>query len=233
MSEKTKNGCLGYSRLHEPLAWRLLTVLYRRHHRQMGGIIEMHPGGGLYNVRALFDASGDPAVMINLGASLHARSFGVKGEELWPRLAADNFDGLLDEGSGSLGLSETLANQSPWTYRFISSFLQATAFHRPVWTCVMDQDDSSGDGGGGPRRFVDWFPEARQAFDEWAGPRLYRTPGYFFWALLRDSEPTLLVDTTGRLWSCEGQIALPPDVAKVSGYRTWEMTTRAAGRWLE
>ncbi|HKO91718.1 MAG TPA: hypothetical protein VJU61_11220 [Polyangiaceae bacterium] len=159
MSEKTKNGYPGYSRLHEPLAWRFLTVLYRRHHRQMGGISEMHPGGGLYNVRALFDASGDPAVMINLGASLHAGAFRVKGEELWPRLAADNLDGLLDEVSGSLGLSEDPGEPvAVWTYRFISSFLQATAFHRPVWTCVMDQDDSSGDGGRGPRRFVDRFP---------------------------------------------------------------------------
>jgi hypothetical protein len=52
-------------------------------------------------------------------------------------------------------------------------------------------------------------------------------------ALVREGEPKLLVDTTGRLWSDKGQIALLPELAKASGGRTWEMTVRAAGAWLE
>jgi hypothetical protein len=80
---------------------------------------------------------------------------------------------------------------------------------------------------------VDRFPGARQAFEDWKGPRLFGTPGYFFWSLVRDGSPVLLVDTTGRLWSQDGLIAFLPEVAKASCYRTWEMTTRAAGKWLE
>ncbi len=173
-----------YGRIVEPLAWRFLTVLYRRHHRNMGGISEMHPGMGLYDVRALFALDGKPAVMINLGASMETRSsqtLRVEGPDLWPRLARMGFDGLLDEVSASLGLPEDTGEPTAvWTYRFISSFLQAAAFHRPIWTCEMEQHDSSGMGFGGPRGFVDRFPGARQAFDEWDGPRLYGTPGYFF-----------------------------------------------------
>jgi hypothetical protein len=226
-----------YGRIFEPLAWRFLTVLYRRHHRHLGGISEMHPGMGMYDVRALFLPNGEPVVMINLGASLATKSsrpMSVKGQDLWPRLAAEGFDGLLDEVSGALGLPEDAGEPTAvWTYRFLGSFLQAAAFHRPRWRCVMEQHDSSGMAGGGPCGFVDLFPGARAAFEEWVGPRLYGTPGYFFWCLMRDDEATLLVDTTGRLWSREGQIALLPDVAKASAYRTWEMTTRAAGKWLE
>lgn len=96
----------------------------------------------------------------------------------------------------------------------------------------MERNDTSGDDAD-PCGFVDSFPGARKAFDEWDGPRPSRTQGHFFWCLTRDGEPTLLVDTTGRLWSQEGQIALLPEVAKARGYRTWEMTTRAAGKWLE
>ncbi len=43
----------------------------------------------------------------------------------------------------------------------------------------------------------------------------------------------LLVDTTGRVWTHAGQVALLPDMAKSCGYRTWEMTVRVAGAWLE
>jgi len=224
-----------YSRIFEPLAWRFLTVLYRKHHRQLGGISELHPGGGQYDVRALFTLSGEPAVMINLGASLQtcsSRPLRVESPDLWPRLAATGFDGLLEEVSASLGLPEDTGEPTAvWTYRFISSFLQAAALYRPRWTCEMEQHDSSDSGGS--RGFIDHFPGARQAFDAWKGPRLYGTPGYFFWSLVREGSPTLLVDTTGRLWSREGQITVLPEVAKDCGYRTWEMTIRAAGKWLE
>ncbi len=100
-------GAGPYSQLFEPLAWRFLTVLYRRHHRHLVGITEMHPGGGQYDVRALTTPDGEPVVLINLGASLSVKAVGgqglhLNGPEVWARLASRQFGGLLDAVSSVL-----------------------------------------------------------------------------------------------------------------------------------
>ena len=224
------------NRLSIAVAWRFLTVVFRRHSSKLTCIAELHPGGGQYDVRALLDKRGASVLLLNLRGSLQVGSLKF-GRDEWPRrLGEEGFGGMLEQVDEALNWHPEApsANETAqlWSYRFISAFLQATALHRPRWTALMEIADTSGMGGG-DREYRRHFPGAAEAFGSWAGPKLYDSPGYFFWCLLKDEEPTLLVDTSGRLWSRKGEQESLLAHVRASGGRTWEMMTRAAGRWLE
>ncbi|MCC6630402.1 MAG: hypothetical protein IT340_23740 [Chloroflexi bacterium] len=226
--------------LIEIASWRVATELVRRRPADLQ-IVETHPGGGQYDGLSIM--TGDPAHpthLIDLNRVGSAHVFGdspARYPDFWEECCAtDDLRPLVDRlaTAAGLGAGQSVPPSTPRSvsYRCIAALLAQAAFGRVQWTCRSGAVDSAG--------FVvepvqrAWFARfdgaaARLVIHDHAD--LVRQPAYRFWFLLRDNEPVLCLETTGRAWDRHGH-EHRLDALYRQGRRLWPVIVAVAGDLL-
>jgi len=197
--------------LAEPLSWRFVTELWRRHPCRFQ-LIETHPCSGQYDCLSLFNLDGETqhALNVSRAGSVHVHVENKSGS--WPDWAEQMLTDpkhLLEEVESAMGLNAPgkLPRSTPATlaFRFISDFLTHCVGRLEKWECRNGFWDTSGYGGG---RRTEWFeqfagiesgPPARLpeacCFDSASG----------YWFLCKNGTPLLCVDAAGQAYNTKGE----------------------------
>lgn len=221
-------------------SWWIASELARRHPELI--VHEMHPGGGLYDVLALFNPrraefTSQTRVMLNRAGSIqvHHPSDSGKGNVRigsWSDVIssgnAHQFIKLIEREAG-LGLPSSTPPSTPraLAYRLIAAALTATVNDRHSWDArnlVVDSSDGWGDDEADPFGYLRGFPQARRDLDIDAVAHPERPAESRSWALLRDGEPVAIITVDGRAYLLDRTVELLP---------TYEASKRSMLRLLE
>jgi hypothetical protein len=201
-------------------AWHLAAGLVRQHPARLR-IIELHPGGGMYDCLTVmeqgrpFDESG--SLQLNRGGSAHVWRY-FDGERKHAGGPKESFpiwgDSLANEPREvihalsermRLAVPEHLPSSTPAsvTYRALAEFAGLGCFHREAWTVTNGFFDTSGYGGGVDQEAFERFPGAllamRTSPDDPLGSSAYQ-----YWFLRRGSELIACAHDSGRAWRIDG-----------------------------
>lgn len=203
--------------LLEAVSWRVAAELIRRHPSRLRAI-ETHPGGGQYDCLTVVDRRGWELGHIDLnriGTAHIRRRFDRPDADgyhryhgFWGAYLASHPHKVLGALERHAGLPDVpkLPSSTPTSL----SFRVAAACVAPVALGVRRWEWRNG--------FLDtsgWTSEPREAlfaaFPDADARRVVRLredplpPECRFWFLLRDEEPILALETTGRLWRHTGE----------------------------
>lgn len=162
---------------------------------------EMHPGGGQYDVLAVWDH--DPLVLINRQGSIHARLQGSGDTTSW--MPRDDWLGACTTPGGVRRLARDVLEacgypppaKCPRTkpqvlgYRVLAALVTTQLFERPRWDVRSQYVDSSGAWGSGPL--------GRLPFAELEG-----VPQDELWVVRRGDEARAWL-WSAWMWGCDGQ----------------------------
>lgn len=224
--------------LAEVLSWRIAVELWRRFPDRFM-LLELHPGGGMYDCLTLWERTQNRSVLeINRQGSVH----------LWPtsgdhqswqdwdlRFLAVPPLKFIDELTVALRLPIPKAlppsTAATVAYRFIAEFLTHTVGRLELWECRSGFFDTSGYGGGKRRDFFEKFPALASHPLPQRHPALQFDFAYYYWFLLRDQEPQLCLNTDGMVFTTSGAVhdLLPLYKQK---RRIWPLINKAAGSLL-
>ncbi len=198
--------------LEEVLSWRVMAEMCRRFPSRFH-LIEAHPGGGLYDCLALLTKKPSPkfAISITRGGSLHIHkeAFGLDGgmvsySDWLDRMLREPPQTLLDSIADEtrMKIPAKLPPSQPATliYRYIAEFLTHSIGTLDYWECRNGFEDSSGSVGGIRQEFFDMFPDLQNEDNLRCGPMMYDSYAYNYWFLLKNQEPMLCMDTSGRMY---------------------------------
>jgi hypothetical protein len=90
------------------------------------------------------------------------------------------------------------------TYRYISDFLTHSVGRLENWECRNGFEDSSGYGGGVRCQLFEHFSVFADENTISHGSPIFWEYAYNFWFLLKDENPVLCLDTSGRLFRRDG-----------------------------
>jgi hypothetical protein len=188
--------------LAEILSWRIMTEIWRRVPDRYG-VIEMHPGGGMYDCLTLWNTtkSSSSPLSINRGGSLNVDSLG--STKSWPdwinRMLEDPKD-FVTEVARKAGLPEPIklpkSAASTVTFRFITDFLTHSIGRLEHWECRNGFCDSSGYGGGVRSHWFEKFPGIQPGLKRGEEASLWRwaiqntNTGFFARTKLRNAVST-------------------------------------------
>lgn len=192
-------------------SWWIASELARRHPQHV--VYEMHPGGGTYDVLALFTlphAPVDRAIMINRAGTLQVHNVPGVGDRIvgtWSDvLGTQNAHRVVKqiEAAAQLSLSGTAPKSTKRTlaYRFIACVLNAALNDRHDWDARNESFDSSGlyPGSRNLNNFLKDFPDVRGDLATTPRIGLLSEPESHFWGILRDSEPVAVVSIEGKVY---------------------------------
>jgi len=205
-------------------SWWIASELVRRHPELV--IHEMHPGGGHYDVLAIFAppyADARAIVMLNRAGTLqvHVRDESGGTPDLrvvgtWADvLSASNPHGFAKviESAAGLPIVPKAPPSTPRTlaYRFIATLLTMTVNDRNTWDARNEFIDSSGDGWPGEaelRGHLDSFPDTRRDFSSITALGLWHEPESHFWAVMKDQIPVAIVSLEGHVYRSDRRYSL-------------------------
>jgi hypothetical protein len=198
-------------------SWRLAAELYRRYPDRFR-ILEMHPGGGMYDCLALVNAEGQVTLSINRAGSLVIANGGDEirpWDGAWPQalLMSDDPKDCVDALCEALGW--TIPNPAPAStrasvvFRFMAEFLSHTCLARHRWTWRNGYRDTSGPGRSGTAgQWFNDFPGAGESARRHDANDILKTPEYRFWFLMRPQRsepPAVCLETTGIAFLKDGR----------------------------
>lgn len=221
-------------------SWRVAAEVIRRYPGRLQ-LIETHPGGGQYDCLTIVDRA-DPhrgRIDLNRAGSVHISHFGGDGgtsdPEFWERLIGeDDPKRVVDDLCTDAGLAPTgplpELSADAVVYRYIAAFLTHGAFGRTRWECRNGYADSAGDGGSGTMTgWFEAFPGCRPHLDRHVDDDLDGISAYRFWFVLRNGDPQLGLETTGRIWDRRGSSHHLPGLYRG---RIWPVVCQTAGHLL-
>jgi hypothetical protein len=163
----------------------------------------MHPGGGSYDVLALWSPGAKPIIQLNRNGTLHAGP-ADKTVATWADAVAANgphdLVKRLEQASG-----HEMRRQAPpstprtLSYRFISGVLTGLVNSRYEWDARNEFLDSSGDEAE-LRGYLRAFPAAVETRKSVPRLGIFHEPESHFWALLANEHPIALVSLEGVLF---------------------------------
>ena len=198
--------------LKEILSWRLMSELWRRFPRQFD-LIEVHPGGGLYDCLMLRTKGQNPRCTINVNrvgsVHIHMLDGDSTVESDWEeRMLQSSPESFLDyiANKARLVIPKKLPASTPatLTYRYISDFLTHSVGRLERWQCRNGFEDTSGYGGGVRRNFFDRFTQLQEEDFRTHGAPIFGEYAYNFWFLLRNEIPVLCLNTSGMVFCLDG-----------------------------
>ena len=205
-------------------------------------ILELHPGGGAYDILTVVHPHAGQLLHFNRAGSIHisATVDGVQPNSVynttWDRVLSESDPKAVVEslcGAARLPCKGTLPESTPpaLVYRIISAFLAHATCGRILWECRNGFFDTSGEGGGPREEWFKQFPPAQKhrkvrLEDDFLGEAAYR-----FWFLLRDQKPVFCMETTGQGWDLKGSEF---DLAKLyaSKRKLWPIIAATLGDQL-
>lgn len=221
-------------------SWWIAAELVRRHPELL--VHEMRPGGGQYDVLAIFALPHDASsarVMLNRAGTMqihtHDGHNGVPDISLigtWAdALSARNPHSVIKQIEDVAQLN-TLAKAPPSTpralaYRFIATLLTTTVNDRHSWDARNEFIDSSSDwwpGDPETNGFIDRFPEVHRDFSSTPELGLWHEPESHFWAVLCDQIPVAIVSIEGRVYRADRRHNLADEYA-ANGRRMLPLVT--------
>lgn len=195
-------------------SWWLASELVRRHPQLL--VHEMHPGGGMYDVLALYTPpydAGATQIMLNRAGTIQVHH--ISGDPhndvllgTWADLlAADDPHWMVKniEDAARLRLAKKAPASTPraLSFRFISAALSATINDRHVWDARNEFIDSSSSypGSAEVNGYLDAFPAVRDDLRTTPSiPGEWHEPESHYWAILRDQKPVAIVSIEGRVY---------------------------------
>lgn len=198
--------------LREALSWRLITEMWRRFPDRYA-LIEMHPGGGLYDCLSLIESNGrfHSVLDVNRNGSIHVhRGINPRSWSRWLDRMLTDPRSFLDDIGAAIGVTapEPVPSSTPATitFRFICEFLTHAVGRLECWECRNGVCDTSGFGAGRRDEWFNGFPaiEAAPLPARLAGGRL--EIDYAYWFILKNEEPIISLDTDGRLYKRSGDV---------------------------
>lgn len=228
-------------------SWWIAAELVRRHPELL--VHEMHPGGGQYDVLAVFAPPHDAAgarVMLNRAGGMQVHTH--DGHNGVPDISligtwADAFSARSPhavikqiEDVAQLNALTKAPSSTPraLAYRFIATLLTMAVNDRHHWDARNEFIDSSGDWWPGDPEingFTDAFPEAQRDFAFTPEIGVWHEPESHFWAVLRDQIPVAVVSIEGRVYRQDRHFDLVDEYAN-HGRRMLSVVTSALGDLL-
>lgn len=226
-------------------SWRIVSELCRRFPGRFR-IVQTHPGGGLYDCLALFEEGFNtscetlkPIADFNRNGRFHVhnRLDGQPHEEpldLWPLMVeANDMKSVLDQVTRMVGLQipSTLpfSTSNTLVYRFIAGILTTAIFGKDKWNCKNGYFDSSDGGCGVQDGAFQLFPKANKHLKERMVDDFLGEPAYRFWFITRNEKPVLCLETTGNLWTLDGNQHQLMNVYKEKQRKLWLVIGLFAG----
>jgi hypothetical protein len=218
-SPKTEATAAPETRAVMALSWQIAADLVQRHPEFV--VHEMHPGGGQYDVLAVFSIpleNSPMTVMLNRAGTIQVHSNKATRAESNAVVLGTWTDAALPGGAQRITrkiedtttFTTTRANVATPThalaYRFIADALAVAAHDQHDWDARNEFIDSSGDwylGDPELNGYVDAFPRVRHDFSETPRIGLWHEPESHFWAILRDEMPVAIVSLEGRVYRAD------------------------------
>lgn len=228
-------------------SWWIAAELTRRHPELL--VHEMHPGGGQYDVLAVFAPPYDAAgarVMLNRAGTMQVHAHdghnGVPDIALigtWAdALSARSPHAVIKqiEDVAQLNALTKAPSSTPraLAYRFIATLLTTAVNDRHHWDARNEFIDSSRDWWPGDPEingFMDAFPEVQHDFASTPEIGIWHEPESHFWAILRDQIPVAVVSIEGRLYRQDRHFDLVDEYAN-HGRRMLSVVAGALGDLL-
>jgi hypothetical protein len=210
-------------------SWWVASELVRRHPELV--VHEMHPGGGQYDVLAVFAPPHDKArtiLMLNRAGTMQVHQndglngvpdmmmIGTWSDALSARSPHAVIKQIEDVAHLDVVVKAPSSTPRALAYRFIATLLTMTVNDRHSWDARNEFIDSSGDWWPGDAElhgFVEGFPEARRDFSSTPELGLWHEPESHFWAVLRDQVPVAIVSIEGRVYRAEHHYDLVDEYA--------------------
>jgi len=226
----------------EILSWRLATEIVRHAPKELR-ILELHPGGWMYDVLAVVHLRAGQLLHLNRNGSIHAFKT-LDGLDLheseesitWDRVVAVENPKRIVEDLGKrirLPMLGKLPCTTPpvLVYRMISAFLAHAAGGRIQWRCCGGSFDTSGYGGGPQEEWFNKFPAASERCRIPMVGDFLDEPSYRFWFLLRNEEPVFCMEATGVGWDLKDRAF---DLVKLykATRRIWPVLAQVLGDQL-
>jgi hypothetical protein len=201
----------------EIISWNFVAELHRRHPKRFT-VIEMHPGGGMYDTIGFVQGK---RVVANLNrpGSLHVGEPEISllefGEHsVWEVLLMDGgLTRVMDAFAKRLAWKrpkkrpptseETLAN------RCFKALLNRRLMEPGKWEVRNGCLDTSGFGGGPREEWFKAFPSANKARETRLPSDVLGVAEYRFFFLLRDESPQICIDKGGVLHRAGGRKPVP------------------------
>ncbi|GEM_PF-3022461 len=208
-------------------SWWFASEIQRRHPEFL--IVEMHPGGGMYDVLAIMDQEvykpdfngdsnklminregtiqGHKTVILPDGESSFETEMLVKDwHDIYDTDDSYRFLRIFEQRMRWMAPSET-PHTSPRTlaYRFIAAALHLQLHAKELWDARNSFKDSSEMMIGEPEpRFIKEFPAAVEDRNIVQKQGFWGEPDSHFWALTRDGEAHLLISIEGKVYFRNG-----------------------------
>jgi hypothetical protein len=201
------------------LSWQIAADLVHQHPELV--VHEMHPGGGQYDVLAVFSlplANSSVTVMLNRAGTIQVHSnkatrAGSNAVVLgtWTDAALPGGARLITRKIEDTTAFTTSRETAPvpthaLAYRFIADVLAAAAHDAYDWDARNEFMDSSGDwylGDPEVNGYIDGFPRVRRDFSKTPRIGLWHEPESHFWAILRDQVPIAIVSLEGQVYRAD------------------------------
>ena len=224
--------------LIEIASWCLVNEIMRRYPNRYT-IIQTHPGGGMYDCLSLFTKKGHIHVAdLNREGSFHVFLEGACSSfDIWQMMSKeDDMKDVLNRVSEALRMPipSKLPPSTPEIvcYRFIASFLSQTAFTRDKWRCRNGCFDSSAPyARGGKIKDFEKFPGAVDRLRTNKKDDIENESSYRFWFLRKAENSHICVETTGNVWSDNGNSYNLMELYKKEK-RIWPLVNRIGGYLL-
>jgi hypothetical protein len=225
--------------LLEIASWRIATEIVRRRPKDLY-ILELHPGGGMYDCLSVFHDRHHSLIDLNRNGSIHLFQT-ITGRNVQKSASNPDWDVAFSKASLDAVVKRfcdcirllTPAKLPPSTprvlaYRFIADWLAHTAFTLEDWSCRSGFFDTPDIGGGVIMKWFDLFPGARDRLRVPSEEAAASDSAYRFWFLCRDGDPVFCIETTGTGWDLSGKaFDLWAEYRKAR--RTWPVLYHALG----